>query len=416
MSGDKKRKLSEGWKSRKIEDICKVQSGGTPLTSCQEYYGGDIKWAITEDLTNANIYIEETLKKITPLGLKNSSSRLFPENTVLFAMYGSIGRCAITKVPMSTNQAIAGLIPKNDKELNSLYLYFYMSYGKELLLKNGRTGTQTNINSEMIKNLNILLPPTFTDQLAIASDLERRMAHVETMRAAALRQKEAIAAMQGAILREVFSYEEGDELPVGWKWKTIKDVIENNIQVFNPENYDNEKFIYIDISSVDNVSKKILNANQVLVKDAPSRAKSILKENDIIISTVRPNLNAVILVDKSRVGNICSSGFCVIRLKNGYHAPYFFYYLTSPYFVEAVSNMVQGAMYPAISNDDVKDFSIPLPPSLSDQIAIAAELERKIAELEKARQTAQRQVEAIEALPGAILREVFDFEEENTGS
>jgi type I restriction enzyme S subunit len=98
---------------------------------------------------------------------------------------------------------------------------------------------------------------------------------------------------------------------IRWRWKIIKGVIENNIQVFNPENYDKEKFIYIDISSVDNVSKKILNTNQVLVKEAPSRAKSILKENDIIISTVRPNLNTVALVDKSRAGNICSSDFCV---------------------------------------------------------------------------------------------------------
>ena len=206
------------------------------------------------------------------------------------------------------------------------------------------------------------------------------------------------------------------KLPEGWKWAMIKKVIENNIQVLSPENFDDEKFIYIDISSVDNVTKKILNTNEVLTKEAPSRAKSILKENDVIISTVRPNLNAVALVDKGRAGNICSSGFCVIRLKNGYHAPYFFYYLTSPYFVEAISNMVQGAMYPAISNDDIKDFSIPLPPLLSDQIAIASELERKLSELEKAHQAAQRQLEAIEALPGAILREVFDFDEENTGS
>lgn len=201
------------------------------------------------------------------------------------------------------------------------------------------------------------------------------------------------------------------KLPEGWRWGKIKDVIENNIQVFSPENYDEEKFIYIDISSVDNVRKKFLNTNQVLVKDAPNRAKSILKENDIIISTVRPNLNTVALVDKSREGNICSSGFCVIRLKNGYHAPYFFYYLTSPYFVEAVSNMVQGAMYPAISNDDVKFFSIPFPSLLSDQLAIASDLERRMAHVEKMRAAALRQKEAIAAMQGAILREAFSYKE-----
>ena len=232
------------------------------------------------------------------------------------------------------------------------------------------------------------------------------------MRQAALRQREAAAAMQGAILREVFPYKEGDELPEGWRWEKIKTAITDDIQVFSPENHDKEKFFYTDISSVDNISKKILKPDQIFVEDAPSRAKSILKENDIILSTVRPNLNAVALVNKNRNGHICSSGFYVVRLINGYYAPYFFHYLTSPYFVETVSKMVQGAMYPAISNSDVKNFSIPLPATLDDQIKIAGELECKMTELDKMRQAAEQQLEAVESLPGAILREVFDFEED----
>jgi type I restriction enzyme S subunit len=393
MSGEKKKKLPEGWKWEKLENIFELKYGS----------------GLPKDLRKKGIFPVFGSNGIVGY----NSESITNGSTIIIGRKGSAGEVVWSDVacwPIDTTYYIEDLKKKG----NLKYIYHALRFLK--LSELDKSSAVPGLNRDDVYGINIPLPPTPADQIAIASDLERRMAHVEKMRAAALRQKKAIAAMQGAILREVFPYETGDELPEGWKWKTIKDVIEKNIQVFNHENYDNEKFIYIDISSVDNVSKKILNTNQVLAKDAPSRAKSILKENDIIISTVRPNLNAVALVDKSREGNICSSGFCVIRLKNGYHAPYFFYYLTSPYFVEAVSNMVQGAMYPAISNDDVKDFSIPLPPSLSDQITIAAELERKIAELEKARQTAQRQVEAIEALAGAILRKVFDFEEENTGS
>ena len=201
-------KLPDGWRWEKIDDLCNVQSGGTPLSSNQEYYGGDIKWAITEDLTRVKIYIDDTLTKITPLGLENSTARLFPEDTVLFAMYGSIGRCAITKVPMATNQAILGLMPKDKRELNSQYLYFCLFHGKNNLIKQGRTGTQKNINAEIVKNFEILLPSTIDDQIAIATELERKMAEIDKLRHAADNQLEAVEALPGAILREVFDFEE----------------------------------------------------------------------------------------------------------------------------------------------------------------------------------------------------------------
>lgn len=412
MSSDKKRKLPEGWKWEKLKTVGSLTQGGTPSTDILEYWNGNFPFITGADVTE--LYVSNARSYLTEKGLESGKTQKCEKGDLLIVSRTRVGRVGIAAITLGVSQDVSVLKTKGN--YYAKYLAMFLNHISKQLEEACQGSTIKGLTRGYIENISIPLPPTPADQLAIASDLERRMAHVEKMRAAALLQKDAIAALQGAILREVFSYEEGDELPEGWRWKTIKDVIENNVQVFNPENYDKEKFIYIDISCVDNVSKKIFNTGQMLVKEAPSRAKSILKENDIIISTVRPNLNAVALVDKSREGNICSSGFCVIRLKNGYHAPFFFYYLTSPYFVEAVSNIVQGAMYPAISNDDVKDFSIPLPHTLSDQLAIADELERKIAELEKARQTAQRQVEAIEALPGAILREVFDFEEENIGS
>ena len=94
-------------------------------------------------------------------------------------------------------------------------------------------------------------------------------------------------------------------LPEGWRWDKIGSVINDSVQVLSPENHGEEKFFYIDISSIDNVGKKILKSDQIFVKDAPRRAKSISKENDIILYTVRPNLNAVALVDKNHNGHVC---------------------------------------------------------------------------------------------------------------
>ena len=203
------------------------------------------------------------------------------------------------------------------------------------------------------------------------------------------------------------------QLPKGWRWGRLKNEITNNISLFKKGVFAEETFKYIDISSIDNVTKRIIGYQEIPVNDAPSRAKYILEENDIIVATVRPNLNAVAIVDKQYAGCVGSSGFCVVRLRNVHYPKYFFQYLTSPYFIDVVSAMVQGAMYPAINNHDVLNFEIPLPPTLDDQIAIANELERKMSEVETMRQAALRQKDAGDATEGAILREVFPPKEQS---
>lgn len=202
------------------------------------------------------------------------------------------------------------------------------------------------------------------------------------------------------------------QLPKGWRWGRLKNEITNDVSLFRKDIFAEGIFKYIDISSIDNVTKRIIGYQELSVNDAPSRAKYILQENDIIIATVRPNLNAVAIVDQQYASCVGSSGFCVVRLRSGHYPPYFFRYLTSPYFVDVVSAMVQGAMYPAINNNDVLNFEIPLPPTINDQIAIANELERKTAEVEAMRQAALRQKEAGDALQDATLGELFPYQKE----
>lgn len=157
-----KKELPEGWKWSTIEKVCKTKptSGGTPLSSNPEYYGGDIPWVITEDLTNAGKYTSSTQKKITKIGLENSNAKYFPEGTILFAMYGSIGRMSISKVRLTTNQAILGLIHDKTQILTE-YLYYYLDFTKEILIRKGRGGTQSNVNAGMICNFPILVSPQY---------------------------------------------------------------------------------------------------------------------------------------------------------------------------------------------------------------------------------------------------------------
>ena len=123
-----------------------------------------------------------------------------------------------------------------------------------------------------------------------------------------------------------------------------------------------EPFFYVDISAIDRGLKVITSSPEILGADAPSRARKEIRKGDILVSTVRPNLNAVAVVPPELDGHIASTGFCVLRPnKATIVGKYLFYFTTTPNFVDILSGKVRGAHYPAVSDGDVKEIELPLP-------------------------------------------------------
>lgn len=159
------------------------------------------------------------------------------------------------------------------------------------------------------------------------------------------------------------------------KWEMVRlgDVCEKKISTL-PVGFTDE-MIYIDISSVDNVIKEIVSYQEINGKEAPSRAKQILEENDIILSTVRPSLNAVAInTVNSKNIVVASTGYCVLRCKKTVDTKYVFQFCQSKRFISALIKVANGASYPAVSNNDVKSTEIPLPP-IDEQKRIAKNLD-----------------------------------------
>jgi type I restriction enzyme S subunit len=160
------------WKEYKVNDICsKIVSGGTPLTTKREYYeGGSIPWLKTTEIHKGIIWNTDTF--ITEEGLSNSSAKLIPENSIIVAMYGdgnTAGNVAITKIPVSTNQACCNLIIDHEK-VNYNFLYYYLKVCKPLLVNLKTGGSQQNLNANTIKKFPVKLPPIY-EQIRISSVL-----------------------------------------------------------------------------------------------------------------------------------------------------------------------------------------------------------------------------------------------------
>ena len=182
---------------------------------------------------------------------------------------------------------------------------------------------------------------------------------------------------------------------------TIKDICIKNIDSVKTNQIG--LIDYIDIASVDNESKIISSFKTIDIKDAPSRAKQLIKKNDILVSTVRPNLNAVAINNliSSNI-QVCSTGFCVLRPKEYVLPSYLFNFCKSDLFINEISQQATGASYPAVNSKIIKNCQIPLP-SLAEQKRIAAILD-KATELIALR---KQQIEKLDLLVKSRFIEMF---------
>jgi type I restriction enzyme, S subunit len=165
--------------------------------------------------------------------------------------------------------------------------------------------------------------------------------------------------------------------PMAWPCVPLHELCEKRTGVRDPRLSPDTVFRYVDISSIDRLTKTVVDARAIAGRDAPSRARKVIKANDVVVSTTRPNLNAVAWIPRDLDGQIASTGFCVLRAAERLDPDYLFAYVRSPAFVASLSNLVVGALYPAVSDRQVMAQTIPLPP-LPEQKRIAAALREQL--------------------------------------
>ena len=150
--------VPEGWQIASIADICDTVGGGTPSTKIQSYYEkGDILWVIPTDITrNFSLALLDTEKKITPEGLKNSSAKMLPAETILMTSRASVGFFGMCKYEVCTNQGFISCIPK--RENLQMYLLFNLKSRVEEIRQKAGGSTYLEISKTVFRELKIILP------------------------------------------------------------------------------------------------------------------------------------------------------------------------------------------------------------------------------------------------------------------
>ena len=219
----------EEWKLTKIGSLCKrVCSGGTPKSTVEEYYGGGIPWLNTKEVNFNRIYSTEST--ISESGLNNSSAKWIDAHSVIVAMYGATAaKCAIGMIPMTTNQACCNLMI--DETIADYRFVFYAltnAYSTLASLANG--GAQQNLNAQLIKDFEILLPDLQTQhQIAdILSTIDDKIENNNRINHNLEEQAQALYKSWFVDFEPFkdgkFVYSELGLIPEGWRVATLGEV------------------------------------------------------------------------------------------------------------------------------------------------------------------------------------------------
>lgn len=154
-----------------IKDVCiQIKTGGTPPRNKVEYFRGRNLWVTITDMKKK--YIEDTKEKITNEAIENSNAKLIPKGAVLISIFATLGEVSILEKEATTNQAIAGLIPDNSK-VDTEYLYYVLKSKKKYIESLGRGIAQKNINSTILKDIKIPVPP-LSKQKEIVKEMKQK--------------------------------------------------------------------------------------------------------------------------------------------------------------------------------------------------------------------------------------------------
>lgn len=234
-----------------------------------------------------------------------------------------------------------------------------------------------NIAFSDFGNTYIPLPP-LPEQTKIANFLDKKCAQIDSIIEESKKSIEEYKSWKQSVIFEAVT---GKNNRKKLKQEKLKYLADYNIESLSEETNGDFNFDYIDIGSV-KFGEGIISKENMNFKVAPSRARRIVKEGDVIISSVRTYLRAIAKIEKSDVPQIVSTGFVVFTPKKEKITSDFLYYaISSENLIEQVESNSVGISYPAINAIDIVNFKIPLP-SIKEQEEIVIEIDAKCAQID----------------------------------
>lgn len=434
-----------GWAETELDQIVEVIMGQSPPSSTYNENGIGLpffqgKAEFTELYPIASKWCSEPKKIAEP-------------NDILISVRAPVGATNIANQKCCIGRGLAAI---RYSDCNK-YIFYFLRLIENELDKKGTGTTFKAISGSVLKNEIIPVAP-LSEQRAIVSKIEQLFSELDNGIANLKLIQEQLKVYRQAVLKKAFEGELTKKwreqqtdlpdtgellkqicterkrvsknprmkvksikplteneinklptLPEEWQWVKLNEVTIKADKVNRIEKSPEEEFKYLDIGGINNKTNKLENFKIYKWINAPSRAQQIVYKGDILFSTVRTYLKNIAKIESEIFnGEICSSGFTVIRsLKNYIDENYVFYLSISDGFIQPLNELQTGTSYPAVRDNDVLSQPFPLC-SLPEQQAIVQEIETRLSVCDKIEQDIEVNLEKAEALRQSILKKAFE--------
>jgi len=399
--------MKKEWKIKRLGDVCELATGGTPSRAKPEYFGGNIRWLVSGDIHQGEIFNCEG--RITEAGMRSSNAKMLPINSVMIALNGqgkTRGTVALLRTPATCNQSLVCITPKSDSGLLPEFLYsnLHGRYEEIRHLTSDDDKDRRGLNMGIVRGIQLPIPP-IPEQKRIVGVLDQAFEGIAAAVTTAENNLRNARALFDSHLQTVFT-QKGQ----GWVEKKLgnatggvftgpfgsllhkSDYIENGIPLVNPAHISSEG---IEPDFTKTVSKET----------AERLGSYIMRKGDVVIGR-RGEMGRCAVITDVEDGWLCGTGSFFIKSSDKTDSSFLVRLLRSAGYRAQLEKLAGGAVMPNLSNSALADLSIRLP-SLDEQKTIVALLDALAAETQKLERIYERKLTALAELKKSLLHQAF---------
>ena len=393
--------MKNDWEIKKLGEVCEINIGRTPERGNSKMWDKEKKtenvWLSIADLNNTEKgYISDSTEYVSDNAVPKM--KLVKANTLLMSFKLTIGRCAITKRDLFTNEAIAAL-PILDKNLDLFFLKYYLENFDWAKLTEGDIKVKgKTLNKEKLKEVPITLPP-LEEQKRIVKILDEKFAMLETVKENAKANLQNAKDLFQSQLTKVFSN-------TTWEMQKLSEITEVKDGTHDSPSYYTEGIPFVTQKNITPSGFDLTNTKRISLQDHEKFYKrSNVEYGDIIIAMIGANRGMSCIVNTREVFSIKNVG--LIKKSEKTNQEYLAYYLKSEVAQKYVSDASNGGAQEFIGLTSLRKFPIPLPP-LSEQKRIVKELDTLSEKTKALCAIYENQIADCEELKKSLLAKAFE--------
>ncbi len=397
-----KNELPEGWEVKKLGEVLNFAGGGTPDKSNKNYWNGNIPWASVKDVKEK--YLTKTQDKISDEGLISSSAQVANPGEILLITRITPGKTSISKIKTAINQDLKIVKPKI--EIETLFIYYFFQTIEKKIIKKSSGTTVLGIRLEILKDIEISLPPFLTQQSIVAkieqlfSELDKGKEQLETAQQQLKVYRQAVLkwAFEGKLTNGIKDWnsinlkEAASKIVVGYVGPMTEHIVNSDgVILLSTTHIGENEFINHSMRQVSHVFNEKNKKSQVV-------------PGDILIARHGDSGKSCIIPDFIRIAQV--SNAVILRVNPKISIPKFICYRLNAE-RQRMQKMKVGGVFQVVNTKSMENFKIQMPP-LPEQHRIVQEIESRLSVCDKIEETIVQALRQAESLRQSILKRAFE--------